>query len=222
MRKEILDALKAKFPGVSESVLGRIADKLAKTATTAEQVNTAVEGMTIQQVIDSYADSRATEASQTAVHNYEDKHGIKDGKPVETNNQQPTGGAQQQPANQGGADESTALLKQLLARMDKLESDRTATSRKEQLNALTSKLPENLRKVYDRYPVEKYTDEEFNTLIADVTTEVEGFADDEAAKGGVFGKPSAANGGNKTELSEAQIAAISHRDGQAKDGAQPF
>ncbi|MCF0187940.1 MAG: hypothetical protein HUK04_00375 [Bacteroidaceae bacterium] len=221
MRKEILDALKAKFPGVSESVLGRIADKIAKTATTAEQVKTVVEGVTIQQVIDSYADSRATEASQTAVRNYEDKHGIKDGKPVETPNPQPTGG-EQQPATQGGADESTALLKQLLARMDKLESDRTATSRKERLNALTSKLPEHLRKVYDRYPVEKYTDEEFNTLLSEVTTEVEGFADETAAKGGVFGKPSAANGGSKTELSEAQIAAISHREGQAKDGAQPF
>lgn len=44
MRKEILDALKAKFTGVSDAILGRIADKLAKTATTAEQVATAVEG----------------------------------------------------------------------------------------------------------------------------------------------------------------------------------
>ena len=35
MRKEILDALKAKFTGVSDAILGRIADKLAKTATTA-------------------------------------------------------------------------------------------------------------------------------------------------------------------------------------------
>lgn len=48
MRKELLDALKAKFEGVSDAVLGRMADKLAKTATTAEQVKTAVEGVTIQ------------------------------------------------------------------------------------------------------------------------------------------------------------------------------
>lgn len=67
MRKEILDALKAKFPGVSESILGRIADKLAKTASTQEQVTTAVEGVTFQQVLESYGDSRATEAQQTAV-----------------------------------------------------------------------------------------------------------------------------------------------------------
>ena len=45
MKKEILEALTTKFPGVSASILGRIADKLAKTATTAEQVKTAVEGV---------------------------------------------------------------------------------------------------------------------------------------------------------------------------------
>ena len=44
MRQQILDALEAKFQGVSEKILGRIADKLAKTVTTAEQVATAVEG----------------------------------------------------------------------------------------------------------------------------------------------------------------------------------
>lgn len=76
MRKAILDALKAKFQGVSESVLNRIADKLCKTVTTAEQVQTAVDGVTIQQVIEGYADSRVTEASQTAVHNYEQKYGL--------------------------------------------------------------------------------------------------------------------------------------------------
>ena len=101
MRKEILDALKAKFPGVSDSVLGRIADKLAKTATTAEQVKTAVEGVTIQQVIESYGDSRATEASNTArenaVKDYESRYGLKDGVKVTNNTniggEQPTGGS---------------------------------------------------------------------------------------------------------------------------------
>lgn len=91
MRKQILDALKAKFQGVSESILNRIADKLCKTVTTAEQVQTAVDGVTIQQVIESYADSRATEASQTAVHTYEQKYGLKDGAKVE----QPSGAAAQ-------------------------------------------------------------------------------------------------------------------------------
>ena len=93
MKQKILDLLKTKFTGVQESVLSRIADKLAKTALTEETATTAIEGVTIQTVIDSYADSRVGEATNTAVANYEKKHGIKDGKTVEkTNETQPPGG----------------------------------------------------------------------------------------------------------------------------------
>ncbi len=83
MKTKALDLLKAKFEGVSEQILSRIADKVAKTAKTDEEVQTAVDGLTFQSLLDSYGDSRATEAQQTAVRNYETKHGLKDGKAVE-------------------------------------------------------------------------------------------------------------------------------------------
>ena len=73
MKKKILEALKTKFEGVSETILDRIATKLAKTASTEDQVATAVEGVTLQQVLESYGDSRATEAQQTADRNNEAK-----------------------------------------------------------------------------------------------------------------------------------------------------
>lgn len=82
MKEKILAALKTKFAGVPEAILDRIATKMAKTVTTEDQVNSLVEGVTLQHVFDSYGDSRATEASQTAVSNYEKKHNIKDGKPI--------------------------------------------------------------------------------------------------------------------------------------------
>ena len=63
MKKIILDALKAKYVGVSESILNRMAEKLVKTVTKEEDVAAAVEAVTFQQ-IDSEADRRATEASQ--------------------------------------------------------------------------------------------------------------------------------------------------------------
>ena len=44
MKEKILSALKTKFQGVSADILDRIATMLAKTATTEEQVTTAVEG----------------------------------------------------------------------------------------------------------------------------------------------------------------------------------
>ena len=46
-REQILEALKAKFQGVSADILNRIANKLSKTVTSAEQVATVVEGVTI-------------------------------------------------------------------------------------------------------------------------------------------------------------------------------
>ena len=82
MYKEILEALKTKFNGVNETILGRVAKKLAETATTAEEVTTAVEGVTFQQLLDSNGDARATDAVKTAILNYERKHNIKDGKPI--------------------------------------------------------------------------------------------------------------------------------------------
>ena len=45
MKQKLFDALKAKFPGVNANVLNRIAEKLAKTVTTDEQVTTAVAGV---------------------------------------------------------------------------------------------------------------------------------------------------------------------------------
>ena len=228
MKKEILDALKAKFPGVSDSVLGRIADKLAKTATTAEQVKTAVEGVTIQQVIESYGDSRATEASNTArenaVKDYESRYGLKDGVKVtnNTNNggEQPTGGSATNPT---GGDETPAWANTLLERIGRLETSKTTETRKQQLNAIIGKLPETTRKAYERLPLDKYSDEEFTTMLGEVTTEVEGIVDETRARGGVFGKPSATGGTTQqTELTEAQKAAIAHRDGVPASGTQPF
>lgn len=228
MRKEILDALKAKFPGVSDSILGRIADKLAKTATTAEQVKTAVEGVTIQQVIESYGDSRATEASNTArenaVKDYESRYGLKDGVKVTNNTniggEQPTGGSATNPT---GGDETPAWAKTLLERIGRLETSKTTETRKQQLNAIIGKLPETTRKAYERLPLDKYSDEEFTTMLGEVTTEVEGIVDETQARGGVFGKPSATGGTiQQTELTEAQKAAIAHRDGVPASGTQPF
>ena len=83
MHKIALDALKTRFQGISEKVLDRIAENIAKTATTAEEVKSTVEEITIQQIIDAEGDRRATDAQKNAVANYERKHGLKDGKTIE-------------------------------------------------------------------------------------------------------------------------------------------
>ena len=236
MKEKILVALKAKFVGGNANVLNRIAEKLAKNVTTDEQLTTAVAGVTQEliEVIESYGDSRATDAQQTAVQNYEAKYGIKEGKPInggtptvqqggatEPQPQQPAGGAEPVPSWAQQLIESNKMLSE---RLNKMDVDRTTTVRKQQLDTIVAKLPANLRKPYGRITVDALTDDEFNTLIGEVTTEVDGLAADIASKGAVFGRPSAHNGGGQqgSALTKEQEAAIAAREGTPDAAGQPF
>lgn len=238
MREQILNALKAKFPGVNAIVLNRIADKLAKTVTTQEQLTTAVAGVTQEfiEIIESYGDSRATEAQQTAVHNYETKYGLRDGQKVEPNGGAGTdggqaGGTTAQQQNTGGAQEQVPAWAQALIdsnkamseRLNKMDIERTTATRRQQLQTIIAKLPEDLRKGYERTPVDNLTDEQFSTLVGEITTEVDGIANAIQAKGAVFGKPTVQSGtGNQGDaLTKEQEEAIARRDGAPKEG-QPF
>ena len=83
MKQAILTALNGKFTGVSAAILGRVADKLISSGkvTKEEDVANVVAGVTFQQVLEQYGDSRADEAQKSAVKNYEKTHNLKDGKP---------------------------------------------------------------------------------------------------------------------------------------------
>ncbi len=88
--EQILAALKTKFQGVEDATLQRIASKKSEGVTDESKVNSIVEGISFQDVLNSYGDYRADGAQKTAISNYEKKHNIKDGKPVEeTKPQQP-------------------------------------------------------------------------------------------------------------------------------------
>ena len=80
----ILAGLQQKFTGVDTAILTRIATKKAEGVTDETKVNSIVEGISFSDVLNSYGDFRAGDASKTAVTNYEKKHNLKDGKPVET------------------------------------------------------------------------------------------------------------------------------------------
>lgn len=231
MKEQILEALRSKFPGRSAVILGRIADKLAKTATTPEQVTTAVEGVTPEliEVIESYGDSRATEASTTAVTNYEAKYGLREGKPTTT--PAPTGEGNDN-APKGQADESvpawavslTERVTALQNELNRRDAERTTTGRRQALEAIYGHLPESLRKGYERIPLDTLSDEEFTKLSADVTAEVGEIGQTFAAKGAVFSTPSAHHGGAgaQKELTKEQIEEINRRGGKPADGEQPF
>lgn len=215
MKQAILTALNGKFAGVSAAILGRVADKLISSGkvTKTEDVADAVAGVTFQQVLEQYGDSRADEAQKTAVRNYEDKYKIKDGKPVEGGNgtQQPgatTAGAQTaQPVASPGATAAPAqqqgeeipawaqtLIEQnktLNARFDALQNERTATTRQSKLAEVLKNAPEAVRSRYEKdfARMSFKDDDEFDGWLTELTPDIEQIATDFSAKGGVVGRP---------------------------------
>ena len=87
--EQILAGLQQKFTGVDTAILTRIATKKAEGVTDETKVNSIVEGISFSYVLNSYGDFRAGDASKTAVTNYEKRHNLKDGKPIENPNPNP-------------------------------------------------------------------------------------------------------------------------------------
>ncbi len=81
--EKILAGLQTKFVGADVATLTRIATKKAEGVTDETRVDSIVEGISLSDVMNNYGDFRAGQAQVSAVSNYEKKHGLKDGKPIE-------------------------------------------------------------------------------------------------------------------------------------------
>lgn len=216
MKKEILAALKAKFPGVSEAILSRMAEKLAKTATTEDAVTTAVEGVTVQQLLESYGDSRATESAETAVSTYEKKHGLKDGAKVETGGESGKK-PDEKPKEQGGDEKTPAWAQKLIDDNKKLSDEIAAikgkdvtTSRKTKLADAIAKAPENFKarieKDFERMNFKD--DAEYDAWVEEIKTDGETLANNQKVTGAVINKPL---GGGKTPADQKPSAEVQAR-----------
>ena len=104
--EQILAGLQTKFPGVDTATLTRIATKKAEGVTDEAKVNSIVEGVSFSDVLNNYGDFRAGQAQVSAVSNYEKKHGLKDGKPIENPNIEP-------PKPEPKPDEKTDIAKMI-------------------------------------------------------------------------------------------------------------
>lgn len=140
--EQILAGLKTKFTGVEDATLQRIASKKAEGVTDESKVNSIVEGISFSDVMLNYGDYRANGAQQTARKNaiadYEKKHNIKDGKPVEEPKPQdpPTDPKPNEPqdlAAQIAAALGTAL-KPLSDRLDAMDAKTKADARNQQID----------------------------------------------------------------------------------------
>ena len=229
MKNLILTSLKAKYPVVSDAVLNRIADKLAKTVTKEDEIEAAVEAVSFQQVLESYGDSRATEAQQSAIANYEKKHGLKDGAKVEAggggqqNQQQQQGGEQEQQGQQAKSDETPAWArtiiednKALRGEILAMKGEKTANSRKIELDKILKDAPEKIRQRYEKdfARMNFKDDEDFNVWIGEITPDVEAITTEFNTRGGLVTRPKGGSGGGQgnNEVSSHLKARISEKE----------
>ncbi len=219
MTQKIFEALKAKFQGVNDNILFRIAtNKGAKSnPQNEEEVKKLVEEITIQNVMDSYADYRATESSKTAEANYLKK--LEDyKKEAEARAAKPKPEKEEGQPEQPKAAEIPEWAKTLMEsnkalgeQLKAMQQTRVAESRRGQLSKITASLPNVMRKAYDRTPVEGQSEEEFQSLLAEISGEVAELSKEQQAKGAVFGKPTAFGGVTDKQASDKEVADVVER-----------
>lgn len=230
----ILAALQTKFTGVDAKILGRIAKKYAKTATgtTEADAKTIVDGITFQQVLESHADYRATEAQKTAVANYESKHNLRDGKPIEQPQQnqsqtQPQQEQSGQTAGQQGGQQSEekapAWAQQIIAdnkalreRLQSIESERTQNSRLERFREAIKGAPDKVKTRYEK-DFARLTfkdDADFDGYLEEIAPDIAAMAASDSRKGAAVGAPFGSQGSNTTasELVRARFEAAAKAD----------
>lgn len=218
LRKFILDALKKKFEGVDEKVLNRIARNAAKTVKSEDEATQFVEDYTIQQVIDSYSDSRVTES----ISSYEKKHGLKDGKPATTDDEPDDVDDNKDPDKKPKKDDDDKTDKdgknkgddipswaktlmenqqKMNERLDGIEKGKAADVRKSKFMEVIKDAPEKFReraeKKFSRYTFKD--DEDFEEYLEELAEEVEEVSATEESKGGIVTPPKGGNKGGGSE-----------------------
>lgn len=236
-KKKILDLLIAAYAGVSSTILSRIAEKLAKTVNSDEEAQTAAEGVSFQSIIDAEADRRATDASQSAISNYEKKHSLKEGKPVnegagqQQNSQQQSSstGADGKEGKEGGNDLAATIAAAIKSAVEPLTQEiatlKTQKAKEDfntQLNTAISGASDKFKERIQRDS--KYlkfdTPEAQAEWLEAIKAEAAEDAADNAAQGAVFGRPKTGGKGKGDEIPASVMAGI--KAGTPAADAQPF
>lgn len=219
MKKKLTEAIKAKFVGIDDNTAGRLADRALRKGepiTTDDEVVAAVEAITLSDVLKSVSDFSADDATRK----YEQKYGLKNGVPEkvkteeEKQEEEPPEKAKKPKEEPDPVAEMKALfqksLKDLYGKMETMSSDiasirsgKVAETRKAKLEQVIKGLRDSQKRAYYRIPVEKMSEEEFDSLLTDVTEEVNDIIADNKASASVVSAPFGVHHGGAPDGKEA-------------------
>lgn len=201
MFKQILDALTTKYKGVDARILTRMARKLAKSVKSEDEVQDAVDGVTMMDFIQQESDRSAQAATKNAVNDYEQKYHIKDGKPFKAAEPTPPadgdgdgdddddegdgGTPTPTPSKNGRARKHVSKLEAQIAALTEtvstltgtikgMQQERTAKTRRQQYEELFEGVDEKVKNRYLRN-FERLSfkdDNDFNEWLEEMTTQV--------------------------------------------------
>lgn len=137
--EQILAELQTKFAGVDTATLTRIATKKAEGVTDDTKVNSIIEGISFSDVLNNYGDFRAGQAQVSAVSNYEKKHGLKDGKPIEEPEPEPPKPDEKTDIAKMIADGITAAMKPFSDKIAQYEAREAQAQRNAQIASVAKK-----------------------------------------------------------------------------------
>ena len=192
MKEKILKALKTRFAkyGLSDKVLEGAAALIEPSVTYEEDIDKVIPDYEpMLKAMQSELDTVRSQKSEleTKIKSLSVKPHEKGGTEDETKEKDVN--ATQTP------DWAKAIIesnKQLAERLNGIEGQKLVDKRKREIETIVEKLPETLRRPYQRLSVDGMTDEQFTKLSADIEQEVSEIAKQATAKGSIFTPPSAA------------------------------
>ncbi|MBO4778027.1 MAG: hypothetical protein J5588_05985 [Bacteroidales bacterium] len=207
MKEKILQALKTKFSsfGFGEKALDGVATYLTTSVKDEKDIETAIAGVEgLLKVFQSEQDSLRGGKSEAEKKLEELKKqiealggGKKDDEP--------------KPAVDKDAPEwAKAMLEQISKqneRLNRMETEKLSNARKSEIGKIIEKLPESLKKSYQRISFDSLNDEDYDKLKGEITTEVDAIAKEMSQKGAVFGAPQGGGNdeGHKSEVSKEEV-----------------
>ena len=202
MKEKILTFLKSKLTGVSESFLAGVADTFSKTVKEEKDIETTITDGIIETIkfsatqLQVEGDRRATDASKTALKNFQEKHGLKeDGTPIKK--------VIKPEDVKPDPDEPawfTAYKKEQGESFTKLQKD-IDTQKQEKTSVALSKRVREHEKLKD-IPASYFkgrnltpkSEDEIDQLVASIETDFNGFKQEMAEKGVEISTPPAGGG----------------------------
>lgn len=204
MKKKLIEAIKAKFVGIDDNTAGRLAERLLRKGdpiTTDDEVVAAVETISLSDVLKSVSDFSADDATRK----YEAKYGLKNGVPEKKEagedpnpnpGEQKPGTPKQEDQLAGMKELMSSMLKDLTGKIEGLgnelaviKSGRIAESRKAKVDSVIKNLRESQKKAYSRIPLDKMTEDEFDSFLSEISEEVNDIVAENKASGSSFNPP---------------------------------